>query len=303
LALAGRGSIARAAETEPISIIDTHQHLWDLKKFNLPWLANASDTINRTFDIKDFRLAADGCHVAKTVYMEVDVHPAQQVQEAKFAIALCNDPETRVAGAVIGGYPHDPGFGDYLKQFAGIKAVKGVRTVLHSADRPPGFCLSPAFVDSMKRLADAGLSFDLCMRPDELLTGAQLAAKCPQTSFVLDHCGNIGVPAADAAVRQVWSEGIKAAAAQPNVVCKISGLIDKVGGTKWSPQELADTINRCLDAFTEDRVVFGGDWPVCLLGGSYKRWVDALKSVVENRSDEFRRKLFHDNAIRVYRLA
>ncbi|MBA3312902.1 MAG: amidohydrolase family protein [Planctomycetota bacterium] len=286
-----------------IPIIDTHQHLWDLKRFNLPWLTNASDAINRSFEIKDFRAAANGCNVTKSIYMEVDVHPAQQVEEARFAIGLCEDPGTQVSGAVIGGQPHDPGFAEYLKQFAGVRAVKGVRMVLHSSDRPPGLCLTPQFVDSMKRLANVGFTFDLCMRSDELLTGAQLAAKCPQTTFVLDHCGNIGLPARDAAVRHVWREGIKAVAAQPNVVCKISGLIDKTGTTEGSPQDLAGTINFCIDAFTEDRVVFGGDWPVCLLGGSYKHWVDTLKQVVQDRSEACRKKLFHDNAIRVYRLA
>jgi predicted TIM-barrel fold metal-dependent hydrolase len=207
-----------------------------------------------------------------------------------------------VTGAVIGGYPHEPSFAEYLKRFVGTKAVKGVRTVLHSADRPAGLCLTPTFVDSMMRLGDVGLTFDLCMRPDEILTGAQLASKCPQTRFVLDHCGNIGFPAADAAIRQKWKEGVRAAAAQPNVSCKISGLIDKAGTAEWSSDELAETVNFCLDLFTEDRVVFGGDWPVCLLGGTYKRWLDALRTIVQDRSDAFQQKLFRDNAVRVYRL-
>jgi predicted TIM-barrel fold metal-dependent hydrolase len=298
---AGQQPLVAANEPPPL-VIDTHQHLWDLKKFNLPWLANASQTINRSFDLKDFRAATSGCHVAKTIYMEVDVHPAQQIQEAEFAIGLCDDPESHVVGAVIGGFPHEASFADYLKRFKGVKAVKGVRTVLHSADRPAGLCLTPTFVDSMKVLGDAGLTFDLCMRPDEILTGAQLASKCPQTRFVLDHCGNIGFPAADAAIRQTWKEGVKAAAGQPNVTCKISGLIDKAGTAEWSVDQLAETVNFCLDAFTEDRVVFGGDWPVCLLGGTYKRWIDALQMIVKDRPDGFRQKLFHDNAVRVYRL-
>ncbi len=196
-----------------------------------------------------FCAATSGCHVTKTIYMEVDVHPAQQVQEAEFAIRLCDDPGSHVVGAVIGGYPHESSFADHLKRFAGSKAVKGVRTVLHSADRPPGLCLTPTFVDSMKRLGDAGLSFDLCMRPDEILTGAQLASKCPQTRFVLDHCGNIGFPSPDAAIRQTWKDGLKAAAAQPNVTCKISGLIDKAKSPEWSAEQMAETdqlLSRCV---------------------------------------------------------
>ena len=293
----------QATPDRSFPIIDSHQHLWDLKRFNLPWLANAPQSINHTFNVKDFQAATAGLNVDKTIYMEVDVHPAQQVQEAEFAIGLCEDSKNAVSGAVIGGYPHEKGFAEYLKRFAAVPCVKGVRTVLHAVDRPPGLCLNREFVDSMKRLGDAGLTFDLCMRPDELLSAAQLAAKCPDTTFVLDHCGNIGLAAADASLRQVWCEGVRAAAAQTNIVCKISGLIDKAGGVEWNSASLADNVNFCLDAFGEDRVLFGGDWPVCLLGGSYLRWVDALEAIVADRPEDFRTKLFRGNAIRVYRLA
>ncbi|MGC1276492.1 MAG: amidohydrolase family protein [Planctomycetaceae bacterium] len=290
---------ATVASTFPI--IDSHQHLWDLKQFNLPWLAGAPDTINRSFLVDDFRAAAEGLNVVKTVYMEVDVHPAQQVQEAEFAVELCDDPANIVAGAVIGGYPHEKSFADYIKRFSGVKCVKGVRTVLHG-NRPRGLCLQPEFVDSMKRLGDAGLSFDLCMRPGELLDGAQLASQSPKTTFVLDHCGNIGAQS-DATLRAVWCEGIKAAAAQRNVVCKISGLVDKSAAPEWTVDSFAANVDFCLDTFGEDRVLFGGDWPVCLIRGSYRRWVDALAAIVDNRPETFRKKLFHENAVRIYRLA
>jgi L-fuconolactonase len=307
-ALAAAGAtVVRPATAERVDgattmtpLVDTHLHLWDLKRFKLPWLAGAPNVINRTFLLDDFRAAAEGLDVVKALYMEVDVHPAQQIQEAEFAIGLCENPRNMMVGAVIGGYPHEPSFAEQLKRFAGVKCVKGMRMVLHG-DRPAQLCLKPEFVDSMKRLGDAGLTFDLCLRPGELLDGANLAVQCPDTTFVLDHCGNIGVRP-DGAVRSVWREGIKAMAGQPNIVCKVSGFIDKAGGTDWEVDSLAENINFCLDAFGEERVLFGGDWPVCLIGGSYRRWVEALCTIVQNRSDEFRRKLFHDNAIRVYRL-
>lgn len=286
--------------TSRFPIVDAHQHLWDLKQFNLPWLAGAPNTIKRTFRVDDFGAATAGLNVVKTVYMEVDVHPAQQVQEAEFAVELCSDAENVVSGAVIGGYPQEKSFADYIKRFGGERCVKGVRTVLHG-NRPRGLCLQPAFLDSMKRLGDLGLTFDLCMRPAELLDGAQLATQAPETTFVLDHCGNIGTQT-DAALRAVWCEGIKSAAAEPNVVCKISGLIDKAA-TQWTVDSFAANVNFCLDMFGEDRVLFGGDWPVCLIGGSYRRWVEALAAIVGDRSDSFKKKLFHDNAVRIYRLA
>ncbi len=286
---------------QPLPIVDTHQHLWDLKRFNLPWLANAPEAINRTFLVDDFQAATKGLPIVQTVYMEVDVHPAQQVQEAEFALELCTSDDSLVEGAVIGCTPHEKGFAGYLKRFEGEKRIKGMRCVLHG-ERPRGLCLQPAFVDAMKRLGEARLNFDLCLRPGELLDGVQLATQAPDTTFVLDHCGNIGAHS-EAALRAVWCEGIKAAAAQPNIVCKVSGLIDKTTGLDRDIEPIAANIDFCLDAFGEDRVLFGGDWPVCLVGGSYRRWVEVLKSIVESRSASFRRKLFHDNAVKVYRLA
>lgn len=288
--------------TIPQPILDSHLHVWDVQRFNLPWLAGANPTINRTFTTADFDQDAVGLNIDRIIYIEVDIAPEQQTLEATSAIEMCRDPGNRVAAAVIGGYPHDEGFREYLGRFADEECVKGVRMVLHTPDRPPNLCLEPNFVSSMKYLGDVNLSFDLCMRRAELHSGAELAAKCPGTQFVLDHCGGIGGGEIPPEVRKPWQEGIKAMADQENVVCKISGLVDPGLRENWTPDDLAESVNFCLDAFGEDRVLFGGDWPVCLLGDSYKSWAEALSAVTSNRSETFRRKLFHDNAARVYRM-
>jgi len=300
--LAGLSASATARVDASPPIVDTHQHLWDLARLDLPWLKGAPQVINRSFVPADFLEATEGLNVVKTVYMEVDVAPEQQVREAEYVIGFCREPGATMAGAVIGGSPQEKPFADYVKRFAAEPAVKGVRTVLHGG-KPRGFCLEPRFVDAMKLLGDAGLSFDLCLRREEVADGAALAAKCPDTAFILDHCGNIGVERRDSAAWRTWADGIKAASDRPNVVCKISGVIDKAGRPDWTADDLAENVNHCLDAFGEDRVVFGGDWPVCLLGGSYRRWVEALTTIVADRPEVLRRKLFHDNAVRVYRLS
>ena len=112
----------------------------------------------------------------------------------------------------------------------------------------------------------------------------------------------MGLQPTDAAVRNKWQAGIRAAADQENMFIKISGIIASARKGAWSPDDLAPTINFCLDAFGEERCVFGGDWPVCLLGATFRQWVQALKEIVGNRSATFRKKLFHDNAVKVYRL-
>lgn len=301
-----RASAAHQADSATIPIVDTHQHLWDLRRFTLPWLDPKNEVLKplqRSFLIPDYVEHTAGLNVVRTVYMEVNVEQSQQQAEAEYVIDLCGRDDNSMVGAIIGGYPHDADFADYIRPLAQQDAVKGVRTVLHDPDRPKGLCLRPSFVDNIRRLGDLGLSFDLCMRPDEIFDAATLAAKCPRTRLIVDHCGNLSVQSRDRTLRRKWRDGIRAAADHENVFVKISGIVASAKKDDWSAEDLAPNINECLEAFGEDRCMFGGDWPVCLLGATYRQWVMALKEIVKDRSTEFQRKLFHDNAMKIYHLS
>lgn len=286
-----------------LPVCDTHLHLWDLEKFKLPWLSgDAVQSINRSYVLKDYRKATAGLNVQRAVYMEVNVHPSHQVKEAKYVFRLCARDDNPMQGAVIGGSPQSSDFKAYIEKLADNKYLKGVRTVLHDADRTKGMCLGPQFVENIKLLGEQGLRYDLCMRPGELLDGARLAEKCPKTRFVLDHCGNLSVQNKDAELRAQWEKGIKELASLPNVMCKISGIIVTADRENWKPDDLAPNMNFCMDTFGEDRVMFAGDWPVCTLTAPFGGWLGALKQIVRGRSEQFQRKLFHDNAVRFYEL-
>lgn len=287
-----------------IPIVDTHQHLWDLSKFTLPWLKNEGvESIRRSFVTSDYLKATKGANVVKTVYMEVNVHSDQQTKEAEHVIELCKQKDNPMAAAVIGGSPHKKSFKKYIMQFKGNPYIKGVRTVLHDPDRKKGMCLTPVFVENMKLLGELGMSYDLCMRPDEIGDGAKLAELCPETRFIIDHCGNMSVTSDDKELRKQWQHGMKAAAALENVVCKISGVVVTADKDTWKSGDLAPNVNFCMDTFGADRIFFGGDWPVCTLKATYTQWVDALKEIVRERSPKFKQKLFHDNAVRIYGLS
>lgn len=304
----GVAAVSRSEAKEPavndsIPIIDTHQHLWDLNRLHLPWFdSKESQPLKRSFLPADYDAATAGAPIVKTVYMEVNCDPQQQKIEADYVIGLCRDPNGRMRGAVIGGTMPSDRFAGYIKEYAQNPYVKGVRMVLHDADRPKGMCLERQFVENVQLLGELGLSFDLCMRPAELIDGVRLMEKCPRTRFVVDHCGNGNVQA-DAKQRAAWEKGIKAAAAQERAICKISGIVVTARPEVWKPADLESTVNFCLDAFGPDRVVFGGDWPVCTLRATYRQWLDALRGIVRDRPAEFRRKLFHDNADKFYKLS
>ncbi len=287
---------ASAPSSEPI--VDTHVHLWDLSKLRLPWLDGAPE-LNHSALWSDYRKATDGLNIAKAVYLEVDVDPTQHEAEARLIGEIIQSGETALAAAVIGGRPAAEGFNAYIEPLAKNPAVKGMRQVLHGGATPAGYCLQPAFIKGIQRLGELGLSFDLCMRHAELSDGAKLVEAAPDTRFILDHCGN--PPVFDDL--SAWRRDIDRLAALPNVSGKVSGIVASTKGRSWKADDLAPVIRHMLEAFGPDRVMFGGDWPVCTLGAPLRDWVAALREVVADQKPELRRKLFHDNAIRIYRLS
>ncbi len=280
-----------------LPIVDTHQHLWDLSKFRLPWTDDVKP-LRRNFVMSDYLRATAGLNVVKTVYMEVDVDPSQQNDEARWAIETCRADDNPMVAAVISGRPASPGFEAYIRQYAGSPYIKGVRQVLHTPSAPRGLCLQEPFLASMRLLGKLNMSFDLCMRPTELTDAVKLIDACGDTRFILDHCGNERPDAKD---HNAWRRDIAAVARRKNVVCKISGQVDKAGN-HWKVAGLKPTITHALEVFGPQRVMFGGDWPVCTLGATFGEWVAALREIVSNESAENQRRLFHDNAVAFYGL-
>ncbi|MCB0084570.1 MAG: amidohydrolase family protein [Caldilineaceae bacterium] len=238
-----------------LPIIDTHQHLWDLSKFHLPWTAGAG-VLERSYLQSDYAEATAGLNVVKAVYMEVDVDPTQQVAEAEYIIDQCQRDDTPTVGAVISGRPVEESFPAYITRFADKPAIKGVRQVLHVPATPAGYCLQPTFVRHIQLLGELGLSFDLCMRPAELGDAVKLVDHCPDTRFIVDHCGNADpnivanpddLPRDPADpfshTRQQWMDDMAALADRPNVICKISGIVARATPGDWSTATLAPTVN------------------------------------------------------------
>lgn len=295
------GTLA-AAEAEPLPIIDTHQHLWDLEKFTLPWLEKGG-VIGKSFLPADYLKAVEGLNVVQAVYMEVDVAADQKVAEAEYVLALTKNPKNLTTAAVIGGRPGSAGFRDYIAKYNDEPRVKGVRQVMNGA--AAGALVDKSLVRDIQYLSELDKTFDICTGPALLGDAAKLVAACPDTRFVLDHCGNGPVAAfRDKQQKEIdqYRRHIDALAKHERVICKISGIAAQLAGKDWPFEVLAPVINTCLDAFGPDRVVFAADWPVCLLGATYRAWVEGLKTIVSSRPAAEQRKLFHDNAVKHYKL-
>ena len=296
-----------------LPIVDTHQHLWDLVQFALPWLeGEGMEPLRKDHLMSDYLAAAEGAGIARTVYMEVDVAAEQRIAEAEFVAGLCRADDNPMAGAVIGGSLGEEGFRVYIDRFKSNDFIKGVRQVLHVPEAEPGRCLQERFVQDVQYLGEIGMSFDLCLRPSELGDAVGLVDQCPDTLFIVDHCGNADPQIVNGAAehdpanpfshtKEQWQRDMAALGEREHVVCKISGIIARAP-VGWNADALAPTVNHCLDSFGPDRVVFGGDWPVCNFGASLGAWVTALREIVSGRPEEEQAKLLAGNAERLYGL-
>ena len=285
-----------------LPMIDTHQHLWDWGGLH-PASLKSGNPLARDFLTKEYLEATENVHVVKAVYMEVDFEKEKLNEEADCIIKLCKQQDNPTVAAVIGGRPADDDFRDYIMRFKGNPYVKGIRRILRS----PEMLEAPGLVDGLRLLGELGMCFDLCMHPTMLAGATRLVDQCPRTRFVLDHCGNADPEAFRPDPRrqpqhsaEQWKRDLDTLSQRENVICKISGIVARADKTHWTAKDLAPIINYCLAAFGPDRVVFGGDWPVCTRVATLEEWIKALKSVVQNRPLAEQRKLFYDNAARFY---
>ena len=299
----GAGALVASAAPKDkpamLPVIDTHQHLWDLSKFKLGWLKKGAE-LDASFTPKEYAEATKGLNVVKAVYMEVDVVPEQQQDEVDYITELCKDKKTPTVAAVVSGRPGTKDFATYVAQFKTNKFIKGIRQVLHVDATPVGYCLKKEYVKDVQFLGDLGLSFDLCLRASGILDGAKLAEKCPDTRFILDHCGNPQFKFTDKE-KESWKADLATIAKEPNVICKVSGFVANGWPKgKWKADDVAWVVNTTIDTFGIDRVMFGGDWPVCTLAGTYADWLTALRTVIASRPEADQKKILHDNAAKFY---
>lgn len=281
-----------------LPIVDAHVHLWEVPQFPRLWL-NTLPELHRPFGLSAYQEQTSGLPIVGMVYMETDVAPAYALLEAQWAVSLAKtDP--RLQG-VVAAAPLDDGMQvqPYLDALAALgPLVKGVRRNLQD-ERDPEFCLREDFVAGVRLLERYGFSFDICIRHDQLSAVTALVQACPDIFFVLDH---LGKPAIRGRQLDPWRDQLATLAAQPNVACKLSGLVTEADWHSWHPEELAPYVAHALAVFGPNQVLFGGDWPVVTLASSYQRWVETLDALTSQLPLDERRQLWSENARRWYRL-
>lgn len=281
-----------------VPIVDAHVHLWDPAAFRMPWL-DGNDLLNRPYGLADYDAQTAGLPIQEIVYLQVEVTPAYGLLEALWAVNRAAE-DARVQG-IVAWAPLEDGAvcRTYLAALVEISPlIKGVRRVTQG-EADVAFTSRPGFLEATRLLPEFGLSCDLCIYHPQLRSVIDLVRACPETAFVLDH---IAKPDIKGQRLDPWRAEIAALAALPNVSCKISGMVTEADHAHWTPADLAPYVAHVLDAFGEERVMYGGDWPVVLNASPYLRWAETLDTLTAHLSPAAKRKLWGDNARRFYRL-
>ncbi len=280
-----------------MQIVDTHQHLWDLDKLPYSWTAN-QPKLNRSFRMSDYLEATQGIDVVKSVFVEADIDEAFIPDETRYVLESSERDDNPLSGVVASARPEYDNFRESIQEFVMHPNFKGIRRLLQS--EPDELSTTTTFRENIRSLAEHGLSFDICIRDHQLPVAIELVKACPEVSFILDHCGNPDIKNRN---YDVWRERIAEIASLPNVAIKVSGIVVNTDIENWAVEDLRLSVEHVIASFGWDRVMFGSDWPVCTLAASYRQWFDALNFLVKDSSEENRRKLFKENAERVYRLS
>jgi L-fuconolactonase len=284
----------------PGGITDAHHHLWRLDR-GYRWLeAPELAPIRRDFAVADLRAALSQTGVDRTVLVEAGRESATEVTE--FLAIAEETPE--VAGVVGWADLTAPDLADALAGYLaspGGQRLVGVRSQIQG-ELDPDYLYRAGVQAGLATVAAAGLAFDLVVRVEQLPGAAAAAAAVPHCRLVLDH---LGKPAIAAGGYEQWRSLVAPLARHPNTVAKLSGLVTEADWTAWTVEDLRPYVAAALELFGPQRLMFGSDWPVCLLAAPYGRVVDALAEALGSLgplSPAEQEAIWSGTAVRTYRL-
>lgn len=272
-------------------MIDAHHHLWHPDFRHQAWLARPEMApINRAFTVGGLSTAVLGLGIERTVVVQAVDEP----EETRQLLALAENSPL-IAGVV--GWA-DLTCPELAAELARPGKLVGLRHGVQ-AEPDPWWLARPEVRKGLATVAEAGLVFDLLVRPHQLPAALDTVRALPRLTFVLDH---LGKPAIASGELEPWLGQIRALAREPNVYAKFSGLVTEADWARWTVADLRPYAEAALEAFGPARLMFGSDWPVCLLAGSYAQVHDAAQLLTPGLSPSERHALFGGTAERVYRL-
>ena len=276
-------------------VVDSHAHFWDPAVLHYPWLDDIP-ALNRAFLPRDLD-SLSARTVDGVVFVEANTIAGEGMGEVEFVENLARS-ERRIVGIVA--YVDMLGETECRAALEALSARDRVVGVRHNIQgHAAGYCLQPSFVAGVKAVGERGFPFDLCVTEDQLPDVIQLVQRCPDTTFVLDHCGK---PAIRSNEIDEWTANIDSLATCANVVCKVSGLLTEAREEQRVIEALRPWLDEVHACFGAERLLYGSDWPVVTLAGGRGFWRGIVDEFTAAWSDEARDGFYAGNAVRIYGL-
>lgn len=271
-------------------VIDAHQHFWKYHPDTHHWISDEMAVIRKDFLPADLapvlkQHGVDGC---------IAVQADQSEAETDFLVSLANENDW-IKGVVGWVDLCADNIRERLQYYCQFPVVKGFRHILQAED--PAFMLKPEFLRGIGALQEYGFAYDILVYPRHLPAVQQLVKQFPDQRFVIDH---IAKPAISKGVMEEWVKNIQAIAIFPNLYCKVSGMVTEANWSCWKKEDLYPYLDMVTESFGADRLLYGSDWPVCLLAASYERMMEPVKEYYSNFSATEQAALFGGNAAAFY---
>ena len=278
--------------------IDSHHHIWDLSVRDQNWISgDAMQPIRRSFLVSDLRDAIVDSRIDKTVLVQTVTDYAETPE----LLAIAQSEQ--LVGAVVGWLQIDaPDAIAHLHQYLdlpGSEYLKGIRDI--AQDHPdPNYLAKPETILNVRKLGELGITYDLLTKVPELPAAIKLVKACPDVQFVMDH---ISKPRIAKQEIEPWKSLMSELATFPNVHCKVSGLVTEANWKDWQVKDFKSYVDHVIEIFTPQRLMFGSDWPVANLGGTYSQIVELAEELTSGLSPSEAEFFWHKAAAAAYGIA
>ena len=274
-------------------IIDAHQHFWKYSPINHAWIDDNMSVIRKDFLPSDLKKVYETNHIDGCVAVQAD----QTLEETDFLLELAN--ENDFIKGVVGWLDLQlTSVDEVLQKYTKYEGLKGFRHIVQG-EPDPNFLLRPSFLNGVSKLEKHNFTYDILVFPHQLLATLEFVKEFPNQKFVIDH---IAKPHVKDGFYEGWAVLMTTIAQQPNVYCKLSGMITEADYKQWTPKQIEPYMTLVLEAFGAKRLLFGSDWPVCLVAGNYKKVKGLVTNFIATLSENEQADIMGNNAVEFYSL-
>ena len=272
--------------------IDAHQHFWNYDSERFDWINDDMAALRRNFLPEDLYPILQASQIDGCIAVQAEEH----LRETAFLLELCED-HPWVLGVVGWAELAQDNLDEILDQWSNYSKLLGFREVLQSKE--PEYMLRKEFIRGIHKLGQRGYTYDLLTYPNQLPAALQLVDACPNQFFVIDHLSKPDIKAGD---WKAWKKSLQPFSERELVYAKVSGMVTEADWKKWSPADLFPYLEITLELFGPKRLLFGSDWPVCLVAGQYKEVLGVIESFADKLSAHEKEALFGGTAKEFYKI-